>query len=136
MVELKRFSDTLQLPLNLKPAIFPVAGDDAARLIIAVDQHDGAEAAMRLCAAVFNAVWVEERHIADATVLAQLLSEQALSPDRLVQSRSPEVQQSYDANTQKAIDAAVFGAPSYVLDGEIFWGQDRLAFLAEKLSVK
>ncbi len=136
LVELKRFSDTLQLPLNLKPAFFPVAGDDAARLIIAVDQHDGAEAAMRLCAAVFNAVWVEERHIADATVLAQLLSEQALSPDRLVQSRSPEVQQSYDANTQKAIDAAVFGAPSYVLDGEIFWGQDRLAFVAEKLSVK
>lgn len=136
LMELKRFSESLQMPLHIKPAFFPVAGDDAARLIIAVDQHDGAEAAMRLSAAVFKAVWAEERNIADGTVLAQLLKEQGLSAERLVQSRSPEVQQRYEANTQKAIDAAVFGAPSYVIDGEIFWGQDRLEFVAQKLATQ
>ena len=136
LVELKRFSESLQLPLHLKPAFFPVAGDAAARLVIAVDQQDGAAAAMRLCGAVFSAVWAEERNIADAAVLAQLLNEQGLSADRLAQSRSPEVQQRYEANTQQAIDAALFGAPTYVIDGEVFWGQDRLDFVAQKLAVE
>jgi 2-hydroxychromene-2-carboxylate isomerase len=136
LVELKRFSEDLQLPLHVKPAFFPVAGDDASRLIMAVDQHDGADAAMRLCGAVFSAVWAEQRNIADAIVLAELLSEQGLSAERLAQSRSPEVQQRYEANTQQAIDAAVFGAPSYVIDGEMFWGQDRLDFVAQKLAAK
>jgi 2-hydroxychromene-2-carboxylate isomerase len=136
LVELKRFSESLQLPLHLKPAFFPVAGDAAARLIIAVDQQDGAAAAMRMCGAVFSAVWAEERNIADDAVLAILLNEQGLSTDRLAQSRSPEVQQRYEANTQQAIDAALFGAPSYVIDGEVFWGQDRLDFVAQKLASK
>jgi 2-hydroxychromene-2-carboxylate isomerase len=136
LMELKRFSQSLQLPLHIKPAFFPVAGDDAARLIVAVDRQDGAELAMRLSAAVFKAVWAEERNIADGVVLAQLLKEQGLSAERLVQSRGPEVQQRYEANTQQAIDAGVFGAPSYVIDGEIFWGQDRLEFVAQKLAAK
>jgi 2-hydroxychromene-2-carboxylate isomerase len=136
LVELKRFSESLQLPLNIKPAFFPVVGDDAARLIIAVDLQDGADVAMRLSGAVFKAVWAEERNIADAAVLAQLLNEQGLSAERLAQSRSPEVQQRYEANTQQAINAGVFGAPSYVIGGEIFWGQDRLEFVAEKLATK
>ncbi len=136
LMELKRFSESLQLPLHIKPAFFPVAGDAAARLIIAVDQHDGVEAAMRFSGAVFKAVWAEERNIADVTVLAQLLNEQGLSADRLELSGSAEVQQHYDANTQQAMDAAVFGAPSYVIDGEIFWGQDRLEFVSKKLAAQ
>ncbi len=136
LMELKRFSESLQLPLNIKPAFFPVVGDDAARLIIAVDLQDGADVAMRLSGAVFKAVWAEERNIADAAVLAQLLKEQGLSAERLAQSRSPEVQQRYEANTLQAIEAGVFGAPSYVIDGEIFWGQDRLEFVAKKLATK
>ena len=60
-VELQRFSDHLKAPLNLKPTYFPVAGDDAARLIIAVDLHDGSDAAMKISGAVFAAVWVQQR---------------------------------------------------------------------------
>jgi 2-hydroxychromene-2-carboxylate isomerase len=44
------------------------------------------------------------------------------------------VAERYEGNTQRAIDAGVFGAPSYVVDGEIFWGQDRLDFLDRRLS--
>ena len=134
LTELTRFSQHLQLPMHVKPRFFPVAGDDAARLIIAVDLHDGVEAAMRLSGAVFKAVWSEERNIADADVLAQLLSEQGLSTDRQQQAASAEVAQRYAANTQQAIDNAVFGAPSYVVDGEMFWGQDRLDFVERKLA--
>ena len=59
-----------------------VASDDAARLIIAVDQHDGTDAAMKLCGAVFAAVWVQERNIADPKVLEALLVECGLSARR------------------------------------------------------
>lgn len=133
LVELRRFSESLGLPLNLQPRYFPVAGDDAARLIIAVDQHDGADAAMKIAGAVLTAVWAQERNIADASVLTALLSEQGLAPERLAQSRSPDVQALYETCTQQAIDAGVFGAPSYVIDGEVFWGQDRLDFVERKL---
>ena len=136
LVELARFSQHLHLPMNLKPRFFPVAGDDAARLIIAVDQHDGVEAAMRLSGAIFEAVWRDERNIADAAVLAELLSEQGLSAQRQQQAGSAQVTQRYEANTQQAIDKFVFGAPTYVVDGEIFWGQDRLDFVERKLISK
>ncbi|MDP9899409.1 2-hydroxychromene-2-carboxylate isomerase [Variovorax ginsengisoli] len=133
LVELARFSRHLGLPLNPKPKFFPVGGDDAAKLIIAVDLHDGTDAALRLCAAVFAAVWVQERNIADPTLLETLVAECGLPAKRAEQSQSQAVQERYEAYTQDAIDAQVFGAPSYVLDGEIFWGQDRLDFLASAL---
>jgi len=135
LVELKRYSDFLQIPLHPQPRYFPVAGDAAACLIIAVDLHDGADAAMQLTGAILAAVWAQERNIADAKVQAELLAECGLDAKRLAQSDSQAVHERYQACTQQAIDAGVFGAPSYVIDGEIFWGQDRLDFLARKLGV-
>ena len=61
------------------------------------------------------------------------MKECGLSAQRLEQSYSQAVQERYEANTQQAIDKGVFGAPSYVIDGEIFWGQDRLDFVERKL---
>jgi len=133
LVELRRFADHLKLPTNLHPKFFPVAGDDAARLIIAVDQRDGAEAAMRICGAVLSAVWAQERNIADPAVLAELLHEQHLDVARLAQAKEEKVQQTYQSYTDEALKVGVFGAPSYVVDGEIFWGQDRLEFLQRRL---
>ena len=134
LVELRRYSDHLGLPMVVQPRYFPVSGDDAARLIIAVDQQDGSAAAMRLAGAVFTAVWAQERDIASSQTLAELLQESGLPLTRLEQSRSPEVQQQYEANTHQAIAAGIFGAPTYVVDGEMFWGQDRLDFVERKLS--
>ncbi len=134
LVELRRFADHLQLPIHLQPQFFPAQGDDAARLIIAVDRADGAQAALRLAGAVLSAVWAQQRDVADAAVLAQLLAENDLDAARQDQSREAATQQRYEANIQAAIDAGVFGAPSYCLDGEIFWGQDRLDFLQRRLA--
>ncbi len=133
LVELQRFSEYLKAPLNLKPKYFPVAGDDASRLIIAVDLHHGAEAAMTITGAILAAVWAQERNIADGKVLAELLSEQGLDVACMDKSLSQAVQEKYEAFTEQAIAAGVFGAPSYVVDGEIFWGQDRLDFLERRL---
>ena len=134
LLELARFRDVLKLPLNLEPHYFPVAGDDAARLIIAVDLQKGAEAALRLSGAIFSAVWVQQRDIASARTQAELLTECDLPVEMLAQSQSQAVQEKYDANTGAAIDAGVFGAPSYCIDGEIFWGQDRLDFVERRLT--
>ena len=133
--ELARFRDHLQLPLTVQPRFFPVAADPSARLIVAVGLHDDMAAAMRLSGAVFAAVWAQERDIASPEVLAELLAECSLPAQRLDQSFDAAVQAVYDANTRAALDAGVFGAPSYCVDGEIFWGQDRLDFLARKLKV-
>jgi 2-hydroxychromene-2-carboxylate isomerase len=134
LVELQRFSQHLGLPLNLKPRYFPVGGDDAARLVIAADLAQGAQAAMKIAGAILAACWAQERNIADDKVLAELLSEQALSTQLLDASRSQAVQERYEACTQAAIDAGVFGAPSYGVEGELFWGQDRLDFVARALA--
>lgn len=134
LVEMARISKYLGMPMNLHPQYFPVAGDPASKLIIAVDQHDGADAALRLSGAVFSAVWAGERNIADPVLLGTLLAECGLDAQRMAQSQEADVQARYEANTRAAIDAGVFGAPSYVIDGEIFWGQDRLDFVERKLA--
>ena len=134
LVELTRFSQTLNIPLNLQPKFFPVPADDAARLIIAVQQRDGAAAALAFTLALMQALWVQDRDIADPTTLAALLVEQGLPAQRLDDSRAPEVQLTYDQNTQRAIALGVFGAPTYAVGGELFWGQDRLDFLQRRLA--
>ena len=133
LVELTRFSQHLNLPLNLHPKFFPVAGDPSAKLIIAVDMHHGADAALAITGALLAAVWHEERDIADTATLAALLSEHQLDAACMELSNTPEVQTRYDSYTQSAIDAQVFGAPTYLIDGDMFWGQDRLDFVAQKL---
>ena len=132
-VELERFSKHLQMPLHLRPQFFPVAGDDAARLIIAVGMHHGSAQAAKFAGAVLAAVWVQERNIADTQTLSELLAENQLDSACLELSRNADVQKQYDANTQEAIDVGVFGSPTYVIDGELFWGQDRLEFVSRKL---
>lgn len=134
LVELARFAEHLGQPLNLKPRHFPVPGDPAARLITAVREHDGDPAALRLAGAVLRAVWVEERDIADPLTLSALLGETGLAPGRLDDAQAPAIQAAYQADTDAALAAGVFGAPSYVIDGELFWGQDRLDFVARRLA--
>jgi 2-hydroxychromene-2-carboxylate isomerase len=136
LVELQRFSSHIGVPLNLHPKFFPVGVDAASQLIIAVDTHDGAEAAMALCGAVFSAVWAQDRDLADPVVLNALLSECGLPLERAGQANDPKIRALYDSYTSQALEANVFGAPSYVLNGEIFWGQDRLGYLERALAAR
>jgi 2-hydroxychromene-2-carboxylate isomerase len=134
LVELKRFSEYLGQPIHLQPNFFPVNPDDAAKLIIAVDLADGTDAAMDITGRILRAVWVEQRNIADAKDLATILAEAKLPARRLDDAMSQAVHERYELDSQRAIEAGVFGAPSYVIDGEIFWGQDRLDFVQRRLA--
>jgi 2-hydroxychromene-2-carboxylate isomerase len=134
LVELKRFSEFLGQPMNLQPTFFPVGADDAAKLIIAVDLNEGSDAAMELTGRILRGVWVEQKNIADPRALAALLADQGLPARRLDDAMSQTVHERYEADSQRAIEAGVFGAPSYVIDGEIFWGQDRLDFVQRRLA--
>jgi 2-hydroxychromene-2-carboxylate isomerase len=134
LVELARFRDHLQMPLHVQPAFFPVAGDPAARVIIAVREADGQDAAVTFAGKVLAGVWADQRNIADVDTLKLMLAECGLPEGRYDESLSESTQSLYDADTQQAIDAQVFGSPSYVIDGELFWGQDRLEFVERKLA--
>ena len=135
LVELRRHAEHLGMALNPEPRYFPVDGSPAARLITAVAHTDGADAALRLAGAAMTACWAEQRDIASAGTLAELLDESDLPTERLAAAQAPEVQARYEAQTQAAIDAGVFGAPTYVIEGELFWGQDRLDFVRRALGV-
>lgn len=134
LVELARWRDFLKMPLTIKPKFFPAPGDLSACLIIAAKAH-GEDAAMRLTWGILNACWTEERNTGDSDTLQTIAKEQGLdSAALLAQAQSDTVKAQYAALTQEAIDRQVFGAPSYVIDGEIFWGQDRLDFVERKLA--
>ncbi len=133
LLELKRFGDHLGVKINVHPKHFPAPGDDAARLIIAVDQALGAAAALELVGRIGAATWAEERNIGDVGVLRAIVEEAGLDPALVEQAATPATAERYAACTRQAIDAGVFGAPSYVVDGELFWGQDRLDFVERRL---
>jgi 2-hydroxychromene-2-carboxylate isomerase len=130
LVELKRWAEHLNIPFNIAPKYFPVSGDTAAKMIIAAPSDT---AAFNFAGAVLKAVWADELNIADDAALVSLANQCGLDGAAMLQS-APSMQAKYDNYSQQAIDAKVFGAPWFVLNGEPFWGQDRLDFLDRALA--
>lgn len=134
LVELARWSKYLGIPLNLHPAHFPVRADLASRWILAAVEQ-GTDAALALALAFGRGVWVEERNIAERETLAAIATAQRLDVAALDErANAPDIATRYAMLTQEAIDRGVFGAPTYVVGGEMFWGQDRLDFLDRELA--
>lgn len=132
--ELKRWRAHLDLPLTLEPRFFPVDANPANHLLAAALSF-GADAALRLAGALMRACWAEERNIADEAALVTIATASGLDGSALMAaSRGESAITAYAQFTQQAIDAQVFGAPTYVLNGEMFWGQDRLDFLERALA--
>lgn len=135
LLELKRWSAYLDLPLNPRPRFFPVAGSPAARMIVAADLAHGAAAALDVAVRILAAVWVEDRDIADSKTLAAIAAAAGLDAAALAErAGTDEVERRYQANTEEALARGVFGAPSYIYRNELFWGQDRLEFLERALA--
>jgi carboxymethylenebutenolidase len=133
LMELKRWPKQLGLPLTLHPKHFPTPDLLAATVILAAGQTGGDP--LRLANAIGRAVWVEERNIADAATLQEIAAATGHDGTALLARASdPAIRAKRDALTQEALTAGVFGAPTYVVDGELFWGQDRLDFLERKLA--
>jgi 2-hydroxychromene-2-carboxylate isomerase len=133
LVELERWRDFLGLPLTLQPKHFPVPAELAARLIIAAERQERDPG--DIAAALMRACWAEERDISDAATLQEIADRAGFDGAALLAAaQGAEAQDDYARNTAEAIERQVFGAPTYLLDGEIFWGQDRLDFLERKLA--
>jgi 2-hydroxychromene-2-carboxylate isomerase len=132
LVELKRWSEFLGKPMHIQPKHFPANGEPAATWVLAAAEQ-GADAALALAGAIHRALWEQERDVADPATLADCARACGLDPAALA-ARAPAMAARFAEITKEAIDRGVFGAPTYVVDGEMFWGQDRLDFLARKLA--
>lgn len=133
MLELRRWRDFLGVPIRLEPKFFPVSPDLASKVIIAAASA-GAATQLDLSHAIMRACWEEDRDVSDAETLAAIASATGLDGGALVRAATEApAQAEYDRLTQEAIDRQIFGAPTYVVDGEPFWGQDRLDFVDRAL---
>lgn len=140
-VELQRWSEYLGMPLVLKPRHYPQVITDpdwnkhAGWTVIAA--QDAGLDALPLSHAILRAVWAEERDIALAEVRRQIADENGYDGAALVAAeQSARVQDLYRTYSDEALSLGVFGAPSFVLDGVVYWGQDRLAFVDRALDRK
>jgi len=133
MDELTRWSAWLEVPLNLTPAFFPADCSMASRMVIAAGQQG--LAADTLSDACLTAVWAEERNIADTDTLIAIANECDLNgASLLADAETDALGAEFAAVTREAHERDVFGSPTYVINGEIFWGQDRLDFLDRYLA--
>ena len=134
LADMARSAAFLNVPMNVQPKFFPVPPEQAAKMIIAARTGLGEEVALAVAGAFMRALWAEEKNIADEAALVQVADLCGLDGRMLLKSAATAgVQEQYDKNTDEAIAANVFGAPWYVIDGQGFWGQDRLDFVERAL---
>jgi 2-hydroxychromene-2-carboxylate isomerase len=108
-----------------RPGVFPRNGLAAARLATAAEPQVWSPDFVR---AVYLANFSQDRDIADAGVLAEALTAAGASePQRwIAESETPETKARLRSRTEEAISNGIFGAPSFVARGELFWGSDRM----------
>jgi 2-hydroxychromene-2-carboxylate isomerase len=132
-LELARWSQSLGVPINLVPRFYPVDRAPASQLVLAA--RCGGHDALALSNAVLKAIWTEDRDIADWGTLQALADATGLPGRALTQfAQQPAMVDLFAAETRAAVEAGVFGAPTYVVEGELFWGQDRLDFVDAALN--
>lgn len=133
LVELKRWSEHLGIPIILEPSNARAPELTAACMVIAAGDSGGRP--LDLAQAFGRAIWEQDRNIADIGTCEEIASETGHhAVDLLAKALDPAVRQRYGEQTQAAIARGVFGAPTYVYRDELFWGQDRLDFLDRALS--
>ncbi len=133
LMELQRWRARLGIEINLHPKFFPAPADAAARMVIAADQAGGDS--LGLAHAILSAIWTQEKDIADLPTLTEIASTAGQDGAALAAaSQQPGTQAAFEDLTQEALARGVFGAPSYLYNDELFWGQDRLEFLDRALA--
>ena len=138
-LELERWRSYLGMPLQLAPKYYPADGQPAgwnkpAGWMVIAAQERGLDA-QRLSHALLRALWAEERDTSDPKVRIAVANENDLPGAELAAAeQSAPVQSLYRAYSAEAERFGVFGAPTYVLAGERYWGQDRLDFLDRALA--
>jgi 2-hydroxychromene-2-carboxylate isomerase len=133
LLELKRWSERLKQPLHLHPRHFPVAAATAGHMVLAAQATHSGRRALVLLGEIGRAVWADELDVSDPEVLVKLADGCGFEGRALLEA-APDMAAAALESTEQARSLGVFGVPWYVVDGEAFWGQDRLDFVDQALS--
>ena len=134
--ELKRWSEFLKIKLNSEPKHFPSTSLLPSKVIISVKILNF-ENVNDIAYAIMEGLWIKELNIDDPKNLKKILTRFIKTADEVIDfSESKQVEKEMNEYTKEAIDLAVFGAPTYILDDQIYWGQDRLDFLERYIKRK
>jgi 2-hydroxychromene-2-carboxylate isomerase len=133
LVELQRWREKRGLSFTIQPKHWPFDVNLADRMVIAIGASGKSpDAFMRRA---YKALWEEERNLGDPLVLAELAEQAGLDSSTLMDIATGSTTEAiYALNLENAVGGGVFGSPAYVLDGEVFWGQDRLDLLDDALA--
>jgi 2-hydroxychromene-2-carboxylate isomerase len=132
ILELQRWREARGIALKLHPKHWPLPIALPDRTIVAVAES-GADPGDYVRRAM-TAIWVEDRDLKEDARLIALLNEAGHDGAKMLEAaKSDAIGAIYTARAQEAVDANVIGSPCYVLDGEVFWGQDRLPLLESAL---
>lgn len=135
LVEMARWKKRLGVPLVIEPENFPAKTPLSGFLVTAA--RLAGKDALLLSTVILETLWEKDRSIDDPAVLEECCAACGLDGKALLAAAgSDATKAAFQADTEMAMTRGVFGAPSYVIDEELFWGQDRLDFVAEKLGVK
>ena len=128
LTELKRWSEYLAMPLTIKPKFFPVDPTLSQKIIIAVQNNNINPSDITF--SFMKAVWAEEKDISNEETIKEICKESNLDFSSIIeQAKSDEVNNQYIKNKEEAIQNNVWGAPTFIYNNELFWGQDRIEFL-------
>ncbi|NIP15300.1 MAG: 2-hydroxychromene-2-carboxylate isomerase [Pseudomonadales bacterium] len=130
--DLQRFARRYGVTLNPNPhGIINILPADRAA---ALAEKEGA--VEQLMATAYPAMWVDGRDLSDPKVLGEVIAAAGLDAARyLAAIETDEVKNLLKQNTQEAADRGAFGAPTFFVGDEMFFGQDRLDFVEEALAV-
>lgn len=132
--ELKRWGDFLKINLNLEPKYFP-SKSLLPSLIIIASKRKNINQAFNLANNIMNALWVEDLDIDNEDVLINILKKMELNVEDILKcAKSEECTNIMKSSTKFAIEKGVFGAPTYIINDQIYWGQDRLDFVERHLA--
>ena len=108
------------------PSKFPIGAVGASRAVLWLQQHQP-DRANAFVHAVFRAFFQDDRDISDPVVVAQIAQSVGLEGARLMEdAQAPAIKDALRKDVEEAVAFGVFGAPTIVVDGEVFWGNDRL----------
>ena len=108
------------------PSRFPIGAVGASRAVLWLQQHQP-DQANPFVHAVFRAFFQEDRDISDAAVVAGIAQSIGVDGETLMQrAQEPAIKDLLRRRVEEAVASGIFGAPTIVVDGEVFWGNDRL----------
>jgi 2-hydroxychromene-2-carboxylate isomerase len=130
--ELPRIAKFRGMPITEKPAFWPTNPAPSCYAIIAAQNAGGGDIG-GLCQSILRACWVEDKDIADDAVVKECLVANGFDAS-LTDSGMLQGAETFASNTEAAVMDNVFGAPTYIVNGQVFFGQDRLEYLDAYLS--